>query len=247
MILNRLAEAVAKQNWFVVFIEVLVLVIGIFIGLQVDDWNQAREDKIDEQQFLQRLHKDVLLAEELSNRVRDRRLDRLQNIVDAGDVLFDRIGRDQLTEDECISIDSASFFNINASSLSSMNELMGTGRMEIIQDAELRTELVRLQQTRAGLVTMIAVQSGSATFTHLSSSYPDLIQLESYFDADIGEIRSAPKCDLEGMRANQKFLNQFSANADGYDAYIRDGLAPWSAQFDKVHQLVDDALGMTHQ
>ncbi len=48
------------------------------------------------------------------------------------------------------------------------------------------------------------------------------------------------------MRANQKFLNQFSANADGYDAYIRDGLAPWSAQFDKVHQLVDDVLGMTH-
>ncbi len=246
MILNRLAEAVAKQNWFVVFIEVLVLVIGIFIGLQVDDWNQARKNKIDEQQFLQRLHKDVLLAEELSNRVRDRRLDRLQTIMDAGDVLFDRIGRDQLTEDECISIASASFFNINASSLSSMNELMGTGRMEIIQDAELRTELVRLQQTRAGLVTMIAVQSGSSAFTHLPSSYPDLIQLESYFDADIGEIRGAPKCDLDGMRTNQKFLNQFSVNADGYDAYIRDGLAPWSAQFDKVHQLVDNALGMTH-
>ncbi len=135
MILNRLAEAVAKQNWFVVFIEVLVLVIGIFIGLQVDDWNQARKDKIDEQQFLQRLHKDVLLAEELSNRVRDRRLDRLQTIMDAGDVLFNRVGRDQLTEEECISIVASSFFNINASSLSSLNELMGTGRMEIIQDA----------------------------------------------------------------------------------------------------------------
>ncbi len=67
--------------------------------------------------------------------------------MDAGDVLFNRIGRDQLTEEECISIVGSSFFNINASSLSSMNELMGTGRMEIIQDAEL--------------VTMIAVQSGS--------------------------------------------------------------------------------------
>ncbi len=81
--------------------------------------------------------------------------------MDAGDVLFNRVGRDQLTEEECISIVASSFFNINASSLSSLNELMGTGRMEIIQDAELRTELVRLQQTRAGLVTMIAVQSGS--------------------------------------------------------------------------------------
>lgn len=246
MILNRLAEVVAKQNWFVVFIEVLVLVIGIFIGLQVDDWNQARKDKIDEQLFLQRLHKDVLLAEKLSNRVRDRRLDRLQTIMSAGDVLFNRVGRDELTEEECISIVSSSFFNINASSLSSLNELMGTGRMEIIQDAELRTALVGLQQTRAGLATMIAVQSGSSAFTYLPTSYPDLIQVASYFDTDIGEIRVRSKCDLDRMRADQKFLNQFSANADGYDAYIRDGLAPWSAQFDKVHQLVDDALGMTH-
>ncbi len=246
MILNRLAEAVAKQNWFVVFIEVLVLVIGIFIGLRVDDWNQARKDRIDEQQFLQRLHKDVLLAEELSNRVRDRRLGRLQTIMDAGDVLFDRVGRDQLTDEECISIASASFFNINISSLPSLNELIGTGRMEIIRDAELRVALVGLQQTRAGLATMIAVQSGQSAFAHLPSSYPDLIQLESYFDADVGEIRSNPQCDLDGMRADRKFLNQFSANADGYDAYVRDGLAPWSAQFDKVHQLVDHALGMTH-
>ncbi len=166
--------------------------------------------------------------------------------MDAGDVLFNRVGRDQLTEEECISIVAGSFFNINASSLSSLNELMGTGRMEIIQDAELRTALVGLQQTRAGLATMIAVQSGSSAFTYLPTSYPDLIQVASYFDTDIGEIRVRSKCDLDGMRANQKFLNQFSVNADGYDAYIRDGLAPWSAQFDKVHQLVDDALGMTH-
>jgi len=48
------------------------------------------------------------------------------------------------------------------------------------------------------------------------------------------------------MRANQPFLNQFSANADGYDAYIRDGLKPWSLQFDRVHEFVDRELGIDH-
>ncbi len=247
MILRRLGEAIAEQNWFIVLIEVLVVVVGIFIGLQVDDWNQARKNTVDEQQFLQRLHGDVLLAEELSSRLRKRRLDRLQGIMDSSDVLFDRSGRDILTEEECIAIASASFFNINAPSLSSLDELIGTGRMEIIQDAELRTALVGLQQTRAALTATIAIQSGSSNFSNLPSSYPDLIQLASYFDAEVGEIRSSPQCDLAKMRANQSFLNQFSVNADGYDAYIRDGLAPWSAQFDRVHQLVDDALGLDHR
>jgi hypothetical protein len=39
MILRKLAEAFHKQNWFTALIEILVVVIGIFVGLQVDDWN----------------------------------------------------------------------------------------------------------------------------------------------------------------------------------------------------------------
>ncbi|HKJ18223.1 MAG TPA: hypothetical protein VJ984_12790 [Xanthomonadales bacterium] len=33
---------------------------------------------------------------------------------------------------------------------------------------------------------------------------------------------------------------------DGCDAYIRDGLKPWSDQFDTVHAMVDGILGITH-
>ena len=42
MILRKLAESVRQQNWFVVVLEILIVVIGIFIGLQVDDWNNSR-------------------------------------------------------------------------------------------------------------------------------------------------------------------------------------------------------------
>ncbi len=91
MILRRLGEAIAEQNWFVVIIEILVVVVGIFIGLQVDGWNAARKDRSDEQKYLQQLHTDVLLAEELSSRVRSRRLDRLETVLTASDVLFNRV------------------------------------------------------------------------------------------------------------------------------------------------------------
>ena len=58
MILRRLAEATKSQSWFVVFIELLVLVVGIFIGLQVDDWSQSRKDRVEEHLYLEELLED---------------------------------------------------------------------------------------------------------------------------------------------------------------------------------------------
>jgi hypothetical protein len=43
MILQRLATAILEQNWFTVVLEILIVVVGIFIGLQVDDWNESRK------------------------------------------------------------------------------------------------------------------------------------------------------------------------------------------------------------
>jgi hypothetical protein len=247
MILRRLGQAITEQNWFVVIVEVLVVVVGIFVGLQVDDWNAARHDKRDEQEILERLHAELLLGEELSRRVRSRRLDRLQIVMSASDVLFDRAGRNTLSDEECIVLGSSNFFNINVPSLAAHNELVGTGRLGIIQDTPLRSGLVSLEQTRAALASLIAVQTAQSSFIFLPAAYPELMQLESDYNADAGEIMFRSHCDLEKMRANQAFLNQWSANADGYDAYIRDGLAPWAAQFEHVHRLVDDALGITHE
>ncbi|MFT4630918.1 MAG: hypothetical protein ACI8PV_002051, partial [Dinoroseobacter sp.] len=39
MIIRRLTESIKQQDWFVATIEIMIVVVGIFIGLQVDDWN----------------------------------------------------------------------------------------------------------------------------------------------------------------------------------------------------------------
>jgi hypothetical protein len=246
VILDRISSSLKTHDWRSALIEVLIVVVGIFIGLQVDDWNQARKNRMDEQQFLERLHENLVLAEELSSRVLQRRLDRLPRLLDASEVLFNRANRDELTVEECTAIAWATAFNITATGLPSVDELIGTGRMGIIRDGQLRTALVALRQTRAALDAMISVQSTSSNFQFLPSAFPDLIQLTGYFDNKLREVRSRTNCDLVAMRANQPFLNQFSANADGYDAYIRDGLRPWSLQSDRVHELVDNALGTNH-
>ena len=59
MILRKLAHAIREQNWFTVVLEILIVVVGIFFGLQVDSWNQARKDNAREGVYLERLLRDV--------------------------------------------------------------------------------------------------------------------------------------------------------------------------------------------
>lgn len=55
MILQRIGNAVKEQDWFVVLIEILIVIFGVFIGLQVDDWNNERLERVDEREILERL------------------------------------------------------------------------------------------------------------------------------------------------------------------------------------------------
>jgi len=246
MIIRRLGQAIARQDWFVVFIELVVLVVGIFIGLQVDDWNQARKDRADERRFLGALHEDVVLAERLSARVRERRLSRRDAVISANDVLFGHAERDSLTAEECITVATSNYFNITVTGFPSLEELIATGRLGIIRDEELRAALMGLRETRAALQTMVGIQSGQSSFTNLPQRFPDLIAVTWRYDAEGDEIRGTATCDLDGMRASQAFLNHWGANADGYDAYVRDGLAPWITKFNHVHALVDERLSLAH-
>ncbi len=41
MILRRVTEHVKAQNWFAVGIDLVIVVVGVFIGIQVANWNEA--------------------------------------------------------------------------------------------------------------------------------------------------------------------------------------------------------------
>jgi len=154
MILQRLAEAIRQQNWFTVILEVSIVVVGIFIGLQVDDWNSGRQDRRDEQQYLGRLHDEILSAEKLSARLLDRRIERQAIVLDALDAVFVDLQRNSLTDKECFAIGGLHYFNIAVSGLSAAEELTASGRMDILLDTELRAALGALKQAREALQTL---------------------------------------------------------------------------------------------
>ena len=244
MILRRLADAIREQNWFTVIVEILIVVVGIFIGLQVDDWNERRKDRLDERFYLERLHDDVQLAISLSDRVRDRRIGTIDNLASAADVVFERSSRSSLSDEECEAIGVARFFNIVVSDLPAVTELVSAGRLDIIQDTDLRLAIISLKQRAEALQELIPINT--IVRVDLPMTFPELIRAEGYFDEALNEMQQHYDCDLEGMRNNQLFKNGLSLALDGYDAYLRDGLVLWVEQMNSVHEMLDERLAITH-
>ena len=44
MILRRITANFRRQDWMAVVIELVIVILGVFIGIQVSNWNQARAD-----------------------------------------------------------------------------------------------------------------------------------------------------------------------------------------------------------
>ncbi len=59
MILRRLTQHIKAQNWFAVWLDFLIVVVGVFIGLQVSNWNAERANLERARDYLERLEADL--------------------------------------------------------------------------------------------------------------------------------------------------------------------------------------------
>ena len=55
MILRRIADGFVRQDWATVGVEFVIVVAGIFLGLEVNNWNELRMERAEERTNLERL------------------------------------------------------------------------------------------------------------------------------------------------------------------------------------------------
>lgn len=60
MILRRLTDAFRKQDWFTVGVETLIVVLGVFLGIQLGNWNDDRAEQVRAQDYRLRLRTELL-------------------------------------------------------------------------------------------------------------------------------------------------------------------------------------------
>ena len=244
MAFHRVVDHLKRQNWTAVALDLAIVVLGVFIGLQVDGWNQARKDRGDAQTYLVRIHSDLQRAEMMSRRTRQRRIGLIHGLESAAAALLMPGATRALTTDECYAIGTSNFQNVNVTGLPALEELMSTARVTILNDDALSTALIQYRQAADNLAQIIYFQVSPTN--DLSSKYPAMIRTRAYWDDRLGEIQSRYTCDTAAMRRNSAYLNDFSHNVDTYDAYLRDGVRPWSEQLTRVHAMIDRRLGLQH-
>ena len=244
MILRRLAEAIREQNWSTVLLEVLIVVVGIFIGLQVDDWNRARQDRIDEQKFLARLHEELVDAISVRAFIRERRIENREGLRSGLEVLFGYDDRDSVTDIECRAIYNSHIKTANIAELPSFSTLLATGRLDIIQDEALRAMLVRFSQQRVNMLRFLEYGG-----TPLGPEFPELFTVRPFVKGadQNNDLDIAVFCDVDAMRRNTRFLYMFHENADIYDSYVASGLLPIVETVYALHELLDANLGLQHE
>jgi len=59
MILRRIIEHVKAQNWTAIGIDFVIVVIGVFVGIQVSNWNAGQTDKRRGAEYVERLSRDL--------------------------------------------------------------------------------------------------------------------------------------------------------------------------------------------
>ncbi len=143
MILRRFILHIQDQNWFAVGLDVLVVIVGIFLGMQVTEWNDERKQSQLEAQYLVLLQRDL----ESINASLQAQLDHEQRVISIAPVALDYIN--ELDNQVVVDVAKLGTFltqiwGRRTLSLQSpiFTELTSTGRVAIIQDSELRNRIV---------------------------------------------------------------------------------------------------------
>ena len=138
MILRRLTTAFRKQDWFTVGVETLIVVFGVFIGLQVNNWNAARVAGSDAADLLSRLR---IEAQETRTDIADYIALNELILTDAKRLAV-RLG----DSETCLAMDDEmkslilgiGDFPPPRFSLTSANEALKTGRLSLVGSPQIR-------------------------------------------------------------------------------------------------------------
>lgn len=137
MLLRRITKHINEQNWFAVFIDFCIVVIGVFIGLQVSQWNTLVQERRLEVDYLERIDAELThLLETDQGRLRwnERRIASTLYVIEMLTSGVEPTDENLFKE----GLYFAGVINKPTLAWNVVGELQNTGRIAIIRDTALR-------------------------------------------------------------------------------------------------------------
>ena len=230
MILQRLATSIRKQDWFTVLIETLIVVLGVFLGIQLGNLNQARVERNSEQVLLLRLQEETRSLLDTQKEELAVHGPRIELATDANAVMFSLTPSRPLTNDECWAVLVSHWIPSPTEALSSLDELISSGRFDLISNpsvkAALRDYAVVQERSRAARAETVS------ELFRLHTRHPDAVWLEVGRAEDADDLALNAnvtneglvwryRCDIDQIRGNKGLLSEYSDNTARLNSYLR--------------------------
>ncbi len=194
MILRRVINHFKNQEWTAIFLDFLIVVVGVFVGLQVSNWNEAREDRARGDEYLERLYAD-LTSDHLSA---NGRMAFWREVRDYGDVglAYGETGlvEQQKAWDVLLAYFQASQVNELYPKITTFDEMRSAGELGLIQNVELRQLLTYYYST----TTQRAVVEYPAYREHVRGEIPLSVQnyiWETCYESTFLDEQVMKSCD----------------------------------------------------
>jgi hypothetical protein len=205
MILRRLMEHLREQHWTGVLIELVIVILGVFIGLQASNWNEYAGERRTEAEYLAQLRHDLqniqaevetqVAFEHFQAELAGRVYDLIENDYSPDRALKINIGLSELTVRRTLKAESPTFL-----------DLQGSGKLGIISDPELRSAIISYFYASSRLEA--AVDKNNATF--VDHGFNDFIRSNNVpyreWDASLMDSTLPESARVNAEDADQKAL-----------------------------------------
>lgn len=244
MLLRRVIEHVKAQNWFAVGLDLAVVILGVFIGFQVDRFYEAARLSAEEQEYLKRLHIDMTQSINTTQRSREfiRRNETLFGLI------ADSLETCELPKDKRNEFATGLYhigkFGASSFFRGTLDEMLSTGKLGLIKNTQLRdllNETIREIESHRDIRPKIQGRMNEQ-HAHMDRQYvfrfktpPGAVSDVNWADVDV-DFRSL-RAD-EDFQAGLSLMRQMSyVSLTWYDRNL--------ANFEKSKAALEAELGLT--
>ncbi len=173
MILRRVAEHIKQQHWTGVIIELVIVVLGVFIGMQVSNWNEDRANRSSEARHLDEIAEDLRADVVVFDMIRKSALTRISSVdfilgevrgqtrpstlsLPTGETFDIPAGLPVLPADRNSQLAHANLVRVTVGNRTGFEALIGSGGMQTIQDRKIGRQI---QKYYAQMDDLISTQN----------------------------------------------------------------------------------------
>lgn len=217
MLLRSMSSHIRSQNWLAVALDFVIVVAGIFVGLQADAWNEDRKDRIRERAAIEQLLSDFTTNGEIVNSMVQFHAEKVEELTFAMNALI----KGELAPDEYVRFRNA---YVSMTQLPSLGATMGgydaliaSGDFGLIQDQKLRSMLVELNAELEAERSLLGYfrDMNNIQSTQLARDLILVVPTDDRSDARLRVDFSAAREDLRiltivsGQRRNHQVFEEF--------------------------------------